>query len=438
MYRPYESAFDALNVRSLLPLGVDATIIIKVKDGNITFEYEDAQHLQYTYGILDKEDVSFIDACRHGDVAALENILQTTPDVDIHYGDDWGFRVACEGGHYDIVKLLDKASLGKININSMNDYACKIACHKGYVDIFNFVKDKVKIINLIKSYHIAIQHGQLEIVQQYAFRQFDQKKAFNVACRSGQLQIIIWLLSTYNGCFTADAFYKTAEYPDVMYWLLDYYPVDFQIDWLRLFETSIYSKDINCVMFLFEKLNNTVFITHGIIASALSTGNLEILQFIKSQTPNGTVLDKKHLDIIMGKFTYDFNDIKNIFTVYKDEIDIIPHLDRLYIAVTTTDNADYLNWLWKLSGNRCDNVDAAFDTATAHCKLHSMEWLYTLNSDVAKPPKYIKRAIDENHLNIVQFLIDKTGMDITSVYNYAREQGKRDITTWMESGWNFM
>ena len=79
----------------------------------------------------------FLFACEDSDVFEVKQIVEK--GVDIHYDDEYGFRIACFKGHLDIVKYLTMlykdTHHNMIDIHARDDYGFKKACEFGHLDV---------------------------------------------------------------------------------------------------------------------------------------------------------------------------------------------------------------------------------------------------------------------------------------------------------------
>lgn len=118
--------------------------------------------------------------------------------IDITINDYCPFRMACEGGHLEIVKYLieigkDIKHRRRINIHARNEYGFRSASQNGHLELVKYLielgKDEGKEIDI---------HREGD----YAFRK---------ACENGHLSVAEWLLSFYTNlelyeldCYLAD------------------------------------------------------------------------------------------------------------------------------------------------------------------------------------------------------------------------------------------
>lgn len=90
---------------------------------------------------VDKYGLSFFTrACYDGHLDACK-ALTRGGKIDIHYQDDYGFRIAAEQGHIDIVEYL--ASIGS-NIEAKNNAAIRNAFDEGNKEMFEKILDLKK------------------------------------------------------------------------------------------------------------------------------------------------------------------------------------------------------------------------------------------------------------------------------------------------------
>ena len=66
----------------------------------------------YIYSINSKNNL-FRNACRRGNMAVCNYLINKFNDIDIHEDDDAAFRYSCENGHLEIAKWLVDLSLQK-------------------------------------------------------------------------------------------------------------------------------------------------------------------------------------------------------------------------------------------------------------------------------------------------------------------------------------
>jgi ankyrin repeat protein len=85
----------------------------------------------------DYDRTNVIQACRYGDLSALQELL--AQNVDIHENDDHALQWAAQNGHTEIVGIL--LDLGA-DIHVHDDHCLKIAADQGHTDTVRFLLDR--------------------------------------------------------------------------------------------------------------------------------------------------------------------------------------------------------------------------------------------------------------------------------------------------------
>lgn len=113
---------------------------------------------------------SFHNACINGQLEIIENIKDSSPDIDISSEEEEAFRCACSNGNLEIVTWLLKMN-PYIDISAKEEQAFRSACANGHL----------KIAQLLLKENPYIYVGALD---NYSIR---------MACMNEKLEIIRWL-----------------------------------------------------------------------------------------------------------------------------------------------------------------------------------------------------------------------------------------------------
>ena len=113
---------------------------------------------------------SFHNACINGQLEIIENIKDSSPDIDISSEEEEAFRSACSNGNLEIVTWLLKMN-PYIDISAKEEQAFRSACANGHL----------KIAQLLLNENPYIYVGALD---NYSIR---------MACMNEKLEIIRWL-----------------------------------------------------------------------------------------------------------------------------------------------------------------------------------------------------------------------------------------------------
>jgi sulfur relay (sulfurtransferase) DsrC/TusE family protein len=94
------------------------------------------------------DEYGFRLACEQGYLNIVEyltNFYETSNTIiDIHINEEEGFRTACSNGHYNIIKYLvnlykNHSFYTKININARNEEGFKMACRNNHLNIIKYL-----------------------------------------------------------------------------------------------------------------------------------------------------------------------------------------------------------------------------------------------------------------------------------------------------------
>lgn len=120
-------------------------------------------------------------ACEKGKTKLVEWLLQVDPEFNIHYNNEEMFRWACFYGHYDVLQVLinhDNMINGTTpNIHCLNDAAMTWACIHGYFNIVGF---------LLK----------LDSLDNYDF-DYDNCYILRQCCLNGKIRMCKWILLNF-------------------------------------------------------------------------------------------------------------------------------------------------------------------------------------------------------------------------------------------------
>jgi len=112
----------------------------------------------------DAHEICF--ACKRGEFDNVLNLLTNDPELDICVEDNYPFRIACENGHLEIVKLLMLYKC--INPSAHDNYAFKRAALNGHLDVVKYLLENCPSVDPTAENNYAIRWaahcGHYEVV----------------------------------------------------------------------------------------------------------------------------------------------------------------------------------------------------------------------------------------------------------------------------------
>jgi hypothetical protein len=145
-------------------------------------------------------DYAFQTSCHHGHIEVAKWLLDISNNklysldgvvsnngriespVNIHANNDSAFRCC---GHFEIAKWLH--SLGGVDIHAKNDEAFLYSCYKGQIEMAKWLYSLGAVVSNTYRIESAVN-----------IHTDDTYDAFGCSCRSGHIEIIIFLLTIYN------------------------------------------------------------------------------------------------------------------------------------------------------------------------------------------------------------------------------------------------
>lgn len=138
--------------------------------------------LYQEYGGLSKSDLNlkFSNSCEFGDIHSVKYLLasdELKEHADVHFSEDFGFRIACRKGHLDIVRYLTCSPNLKEHaiINADDDYAFKWAVYHKHYDIIRFL---IFELNIAKSFSIEkhlVGENCDDVINMFKIREFNME-----------------------------------------------------------------------------------------------------------------------------------------------------------------------------------------------------------------------------------------------------------------------
>lgn len=108
----------------------------------------------------------FIDCCEHNNFEAIKRIVNDGFNI-IHYN-EWGFRLACQYGHLDIIKFLIN-SRNVLDIYAYDENGFRWACLNEHLEVIKYLMSltnppDIHIVNDLGLQNACLK-GHLEIVK---------------------------------------------------------------------------------------------------------------------------------------------------------------------------------------------------------------------------------------------------------------------------------
>ena len=163
-------------------------------------------------GLVEK-DRAFRSACSNGHLDAAKLILSLSHDeININSIDSYAFRYACKNGHLNVVEFLlsnpDEFE-SEINVNVLDDFAFLMSCKHNHLDIVKLlasIRGKYEIDisrNGYAAFRSACEYGSLDVVkfllQTYNINVHSKNEyAFQLACENGHLDVVKLLVENYE------------------------------------------------------------------------------------------------------------------------------------------------------------------------------------------------------------------------------------------------
>ncbi len=124
----------------------------------------------------------FIDCCRDGDIEGIKNMSLEGRDLD------YGFRIACHNGHYNVVRYLVELHIHDIykpiNIHYADEYGFRLACWNGHYNVVRYLAE----LHIHDIFATANHYKPINI-------HFYNEKCFRWACYKGHFKIVRYLLT---------------------------------------------------------------------------------------------------------------------------------------------------------------------------------------------------------------------------------------------------
>jgi len=109
-----------------------------------------------------KEYTDFFTAVKYGYLNFVKKMVES--GIDIHFDNEYAFRLSAKRGHIDVVKyLVEQGS----DIHAQDEYAFRYASKNGHIDVVKFLFEKGANIYIHDYFSImeATSNGHLEIVK---------------------------------------------------------------------------------------------------------------------------------------------------------------------------------------------------------------------------------------------------------------------------------
>lgn len=128
----------------------------------------------------------FFESCHAGDFERVQKLCSSNFQsiADLHGSDEWGFQLACENGHLEIVKFLTtapellEAGHSFVDIHANDKLGFLWACENGHLEVIQFLTTSTELL--------AAGHEFLNIHE-------DHEYGFRWACINGHLDVVKFL-----------------------------------------------------------------------------------------------------------------------------------------------------------------------------------------------------------------------------------------------------
>ncbi len=116
----------------------------------------------------------FLEACRDGLIEKVSALCDSS-EVDVHFDEDKGFRVACQNGHVTVVeRLLDLQGTRAVDVHALDERGFRLACQNGHVGVVKL------LLSLTGARAIDVHAGN--------------QVGLRAACQNGHLGVVVELL----------------------------------------------------------------------------------------------------------------------------------------------------------------------------------------------------------------------------------------------------
>lgn len=160
---------DYDQLKNISDIPIDRLVRYFIKKNNLEIIMRIAD--EYEYDFSNEDNYALKVAVVNNSIDILKYLLLNS-NIDIHVDNDYCIKVACQGGHYEIVKMLMSAGA---NFRIDEDYPFRVT--QSFGGVLNQIGDRINITKLLiengadihakndYAFAIACEHNDLEMVK---------------------------------------------------------------------------------------------------------------------------------------------------------------------------------------------------------------------------------------------------------------------------------